>query len=168
MTAPLSRVARCACGKVEVELAGAPLISVVCHCDDCQAGSAMIEALPGAPPILDAGAGTPYALYRNDRVTWTKGEELLEGYKLKPDSTTHRMVASCCNSAMLVGLDPILHWTPVYRDRVVDPPPLDMRIQTRFMPQGTTLPADLPVRPGVPLRFFTRLIGARIAMTLGL
>lgn len=168
MTGPPIRVARCACGKVEVELTGAPVISVVCHCDDCQAGSAMIEALPGAPPILDAGLGTPYALFRNDRVKCTKGADRLEGYKLKPDSTTSRMVANCCNSAMLVRLDPVLHWTPVYQDRIVDPPPEEVRINTRFVPEGTTLPADLPVRPGVPLRFYTRLIGARIAMTLHL
>jgi hypothetical protein len=161
-------IARCACGEVEVELIGAPVISVVCHCDDCQAGSAMIEALPGACRVLDAGLGTPYALYRNDRVNCTRGADRLEGFKLKPESTTSRMVANCCNSAMLVRLDPVLHWTPVYRDRIAVPPPLELRINTRFVPEGTPLPADLPVRPGVPLRFFTRLIGARIAMTLRL
>lgn len=162
-------VARCACGEVELELTGVPVISVVCHCDDCQAGARIIEALPGAPAVLDAGRGTPYALYRNDRVNCTKGAELLEGHKLQPDSATDRMVASCCNSAMLVRLDPILHWTPVYRDRIVPPaPPLEMRIQTRFVPTDVAVPADLPSFRGVPLRFFTRLIAARVAMTLRL
>jgi hypothetical protein len=162
-------VARCACGNVEFELTGAPVISVVCHCDDCQAGSRMIEALPGAAAILDAGHGTPYVLYRNDRVTCTKGAELLQGYELKPASTTSRMVAGCCNSAMQVRLPSVLHWIPVYRDRVVPPAPrLEMRIQTRFVPADVAVPADLPSVRGVPLRFFTRLIAARIAMTLGL
>jgi hypothetical protein len=161
-------MARCACGKVELELTGTPVISVVCHCDDCQAGSRLIEALPGAPATLDAGAGTPYALYRNDRVRCTRGAELLEGYKLKPASTTQRMVASCCNSAMLARLDPILHWTPVYRDRIEPPaPPLEMRIQTRFVPAGVTLPSDLPSVSGTPLRFVTRMVGAKLAMLLG-
>lgn len=168
MTGTTQHVARCACGNVEVELTGKPVISVVCHCDDCQAGSTIIEALPGAPAILDAGRGTPYALYRNDRVNCTKGVELLEGYKLKPESTTSRMVASCCNSAMLARLDPVLHWTSVYRDRIADAPPLEMRIQTRFVPAGVTVPADIPSASGVPLRFFTRLVGAKIAMTLRL
>lgn len=162
-------VARCACGNVELELTGAPVISLVCHCDDCQAGSRLIEALPGAPAILDAGAGTPYLLYRNDRVHCTKGTELLEGYRSKSDSTTSRMVASCCNSAMLARLPSVLHWTPVYRDRIVPPaPPLEMRIQTRFVPADVAVPADLPSVTGVPLRFFTRLIAARVAMTLRL
>lgn len=168
MSGSVTHVARCACGTVEVELSGAPVISVVCHCDDCQAGSAMIEALPGAAAILDAGAGTPYALFRNDRVRCTRGADRLTGYKLRPESTTNRMVAGCCNSAMLVRLAPVLHWTPVYRDRIDDPPPLKVRINTRFVPQGTTVPTDLPTRSGVPLRFFSRLILARIAMALRL
>jgi hypothetical protein len=161
-------VARCACGKVELELSGAPLISLVCHCDDCQAGSAMIEALPGAPRILDAGHGTPHVLYRNDRVLCTKGAELLQGYTLKPDSTTNRMVASCCNSPMLVRLPPVLHWTPIYRDRIAPPaPPLEMRIQTRFLPAGIALPADLPAVSGTPLTFVVRMVAAKLAMLLG-
>ncbi|OEO32520.1 hypothetical protein VW23_011125 [Devosia insulae DS-56] len=161
-------VACCACGEVELELTGAPVISLICHCDDCQAGSRLIEALPGAPAILDAGAGTPYALYRNDRVRCTKGAELLEGYKLKPASTTQRMVASCCNSAMLARLPSVLHWTPVYRDRIVPPaPPLEMRIQTRFMPADVALPADLPSVNGTPFTFVARMVGAKLAMLLG-
>ncbi len=168
MSEPLSRVARCACGKVEFELSGAPLINVVCHCDDCQAGSARIEALPGAPGILDACAGTPYALYRNDRLHCTKGDELLEGYSLKPASTTRRMVARCCNSAMLARQDPLLHWTPIYRDRIVPPAaPLEMRIQTRFVPAGVSLPADLRAHGGIPLNFVVRMVAARLAMLLG-
>ena len=167
MSGSPSRLVRCACGKVELELLGEPVISVVCHCDDCQAGSSIIEALPGAPAILDSGRGTPYALYRNDRVTCTRGEELLEAYKLKPDSTTNRMVAGCCNSAMLVRLDPILHWTPVYRDRIEYAAPLEMRIQTRFVPANVVPPADLPSTKGVPLTFATRLVAARIGMLFG-
>lgn len=149
-------------------MSGAPVISVVCHCDDCQAGSRMIEALPGAPAILDAGSGTPYALYRNDRIRCTKGAELLESYKLKPSSTTSRMVASCCNSAMLVQLAPILHWTPIYRDRfAAEAPPLEMRINTRFTPDDVALPADMPSVRGVPFTFVARLVAAKIGMLLG-
>ena len=162
------RTASCACGKVEIELRGAPIISVVCHCDDCQAGSRQLEMLPGAPTILDAGHGTPYVLYRKDRVVCTKGEALLEGHKLKPDTRTNRMVATCCNSAMLVRLGNVMHWTPVYRDRIIgDAPPLEVRINTKFKPDALALPGDLPDAKGIPMRFVTRLIGARIAMALG-
>ncbi len=160
--------ARCSCGNVEIELRGTPILTVVCHCDDCQAGSRQIEALPGAPRILDAGGGTPYLLYRKDRIACTKGEHLLEGHKLRPESATRRMVATCCNSAMLVHLDDILHWTPVYRDRFVgDAPPLEMRVNTRFKPEGAELPDDLPSYATFPLRFATKLISARVGMLFG-
>ena len=157
--------ARCTCGKVEIELRGAPILGAVCHCDDCQAGSRRLEQLPNAPHILDAAGGTPYLLYRKDRVTCTKGEELLAGHKLKAASTTSRMVATCCNSAMLVRLDRILHWTPVYRDRFVgDAPPLEMRVSTKFKPEGVPLPDDLPSYAGISAKFALKLVGARIAM----
>ncbi len=157
--------ARCSCGNVEVEMQGAPILSVVCHCDDCQAGSRQLEALANAPRILDATGGTPYLLYRKDRIACTKGEEFLVGHKLNADSTTSRMVATCCNSAMLVQLDRILHWTPVYRDRFVgDAPPLEMRVSTKFKPEGVPLPDDLPSYAGISAAFALRLVGARIAM----
>lgn len=168
MTRPDRYVARCNCGGVEVEMYGRPAISVVCHCDDCQTGAQQIEALSGAPRVLDAGHGTPYVLYRKDRVTCTKGKELLEGYKIRAESATSRMVASCCNSAMLMQLDDILHWTPVYRDRVAtDAPPLEMRINTKFKPDGVELPKDLPSVAGIPLTFVAKLITAKIAMIFG-
>jgi hypothetical protein len=40
--------ATCACGRVEVEAAGAPIACAVCYCDDCRKGADLIEALPGA------------------------------------------------------------------------------------------------------------------------
>ena len=92
---------------------------------------------------------------------------MLESHKLRPESTTRRMVATCCNSAMLVHLDDILHWTPVYRDRVNYAPPLEMRVNTRFKSEGAELPDDLPSYRAFPLRFATRLIAARIAMLFG-
>ena len=45
-------IAACTCGRVGVEASGPPIISVVCHCDDCQEGANRIEALPGAARIL--------------------------------------------------------------------------------------------------------------------
>ncbi|WP_299643436.1 hypothetical protein [Devosia sp.] len=146
---------------------GIPIVSVVCHCDDCQTGFLQLETLPGATPILDAACGTPCVLYRNDRVTCTKGAELLEGRKIRERSATSRLVATCCNSAMLMRLDDIRHWTPVYRDRFVgDALALEMRINTQFKPEGIALPADMASHPSIPLRFIARLISARIAMTL--
>ena len=37
------RTVSCSCGSVELEAIGAPIVSVVCYCDDCQEGSSQIE-----------------------------------------------------------------------------------------------------------------------------
>ena len=158
-----TRIAKCACGQVEVEARGEPIVSLICCCDDCQEAARRIEALPGAPPVLDGHGGTPFMLVRKDRVTCTKGEDLLVGHKLKPKSITNRMVARCCNSAMMIRFDRGPHWTTMMRDRFGDDAtPLEMRIQTRFAPD---VPADgIPSYAKFPASLFARLIWARIAM----
>src|SRR5262245_9068943 len=100
MKEPATLALRCACGRVELEANGAPIASVVCYCDDCQDGGRRIEALPNARAVRDADGGTPYLLFRKDRIICTRGAELLHGYKLKDRSVTHRTVATCCNSGM--------------------------------------------------------------------
>lgn len=161
-------IARCACGSVEVEAAGAPIVSVACYCDDCREGSRGIEALPGAPRVLDPDGGTAYVLYRKDRVTYAKGAGLLASRKLKDKSDTNRIVATCCHSAMVMRFDDSKHWVPVYRERVQgDVPPVEMRICTKFAPDAARVPRDVPTYPGFSVRFIGKLLRARIAMLLG-
>jgi hypothetical protein len=107
------RIARCSCGSVEIEASGAPITSAVCYCDSCQQGSREIEALTNAPPVLGADGGTAYVLYRKDRIAYAKGAERLHGYKIDAKSTTSRVVATCCNSAMVMRFDDAKHWVPV-------------------------------------------------------
>jgi hypothetical protein len=95
-------------------LTGAPIVSVVCYCDTCQEGSRRIGALPNAPSVCEPDGGTAYVSYRKDRIAYTKGSELLKDYKLDPNSKTNRVVASCCNSAMLMRFDDARHWVPVF------------------------------------------------------
>ena len=129
------RTARCSCGSVEIEAFGTPMTSVVCYCDSCQKGSRQIEALTKAVPILDPDGGTAYILYRKDRITYSKGAELLKGYKVEEKSATSRVVATCCNSAMVMRFDDAKHWVPIYRARFQgDLPPLQWRICTKFKP----------------------------------
>lgn len=158
------RTAACTCGKVRLRAVGAPIVNSVCHCDDCQAGAHQIEALPNAAPLLDGYGGTPFAVYRNDRVSCVEGAELLQGFKLKDDAPTTRYVATCCNSGMYLKFGPGW-WTSVYRGRFIDAlPPLVMRFQTKFSPAGVDLPTDLPSYKGYPFGFIARLMRARIAM----
>jgi hypothetical protein len=160
--------ATCACGNVELELSGAAIMAVACYCDSCQEGGRRLEALPNAPPVLQPDAGTPYVMLRKDRVRCIKGAALLKGLKLRASSPTNRVVATCCNSAMLLNFDDNKHWVDVYRQRVREPSPaLEMRICTKFKSDRHLLPDDIPNYPGYSFKFMRRLLAARIAMIFG-
>ncbi len=160
--------ASCACGKVELETSGAPIGVSVCYCDDCQAVGREIEAMANGPPVLDPDAGSSFVVYRRDRLSCVRGEELLRAVKLKPESPTVRYVASCCNSAMYVGFDDGKHWVDVFRARVDgEAPPIEVRMCTRFAPEGTEIPKDAPSSPGFPFGFIAKIMAARLAMLFG-
>jgi hypothetical protein len=163
---PLKAV--CTCGRVVLELKGAPITSLVCYCNDCQAGARQIEALPGAPPVQAPDGGTPYVVYRKDRVQTIEGANLLKALKLRPASPTNRVIASCCNAAMFLNFDDGKHWVDIYRERAgASAPPLKMRVCTKFAPKAASVPADVPAYAGYALPFLAKLIGAKLAMLLG-
>jgi hypothetical protein len=162
----IGKAARCSCGSVELEAVGAPIAGVVCYCDDCQEGARQIEALPDASSVRDPDGGTAYLLYRKDRVDCLRGAQLLQGYKVREKSVTNRVVATCCNSAMFLNFEKG-HWLSVYRARFRgDVPPLQMRIQTKFKPENSKVPNDVPSYSTFPLMFVAKLVAARIAMLL--
>jgi hypothetical protein len=159
--------ASCSCGSVELEAIGAPMISAVCYCDDCQEASRQIEALPNASSVQDPDGGTAYILYRKDRVKCTRGTLLLKSHKIREKSATNRVIATCCNSAMFMNFDDGKHWVDVYRSRFKgDIPPLQIRICTKFKPENGDLPSDVPSYSSYPLKFLAKLVAARIAMLL--
>jgi hypothetical protein len=160
----VTRTSRCECGKVQCSADGAPILSTVCYCSDCQAGGRIIEALPGAAPVRDPDGGTPYLTYRDDRFVVVEGKELLVGYRLKDDAPTQRFVASCCNSGMFVKFGPG-HWTSTYRHRYDGAlPPVEMRTKVARRTSDLPIPEDAPAYRGFPVRLFWRLLTARVAM----
>jgi len=121
--------------------------------------------LPNAPSVRDPDGGTAYIVYRKDRVTYTKGSELLKDYKLEQNSKTNRVVASCCNSAVLMRFDDARHWVPVYRARLSpNPPAIQMRICTSFMAEDGVIPNDVPSHRDYPPALLMRLLSSRVAM----
>lgn len=164
----LVRTSSCACGRVRCEGVGAPIVSAVCYCDDCQEGARRIEALAGAPAFRDPDGGTSLLVYRDDRFRCASGEELLAPYKLGDAAPTRRMVASCCNSAMFLKFAPGF-WTSAYRARFEgdDLPPLEFRDQIERRRADTPLPSDVPCYRGFPLRLYGKVFAARVAMSLG-
>ncbi len=160
-------IARCSCGRVEYEATGRPIVSLVCFCRDCQAGSQELEALPGAGPVRDADGGTAYVSYRKDRIRCVRGAELLQSRKLEERSATSRVAATCCNAPMVMSFDDARHWIPVYRARLVGAAPdPEMRVCTKFAPRGPATSA-VPSYPGFPIRLLAKLLGARLAMLFG-
>ena len=84
-------IASCTCGSVEFVASGEPLVSLKCYCQSCQAAGRQFEALPSAPKVLDSDGGTPFVLYRKDKVTCINGSNRLENRKL--------MLVSCLRSS---------------------------------------------------------------------
>ena len=168
MTRSPLMTATCSCGGVTLKAFGRPIVSNVCYCDDCQKGADQIEALPGAGAIRDPDGGTAYILYRKDRIECSKGAELLRGYKLKETSATNRVIAMCCNSAMLMNFDRGPHWVSAYRARFHgELPPLQLRICTKFKSDSDVIPDDVPSHRGYPLGFVVKLLASRVAMLVG-
>jgi hypothetical protein len=163
----IDMTASCACGSVELTAIGAPIVSNVCYCGDCQRGSLQIEALSNAGPVRDADGGTAYILYRRDRIECSKGASLLKSYKIRESSVTNRVVATCCSSAMFMNFDKGPYWVSAYRARFHgDLPPLQMRICTRYKSPDVVLSGDVPSYPGYPLRLVARLLASGVAMLL--
>ena len=155
---------RCACGGVEYEAIGAPITSVVCYCASCQEAGRAFEQFPAAPPVLEPDGGTAAILFRKDRVRCVHGREQLKEYRLKPDSPTRRLVATCCNSAMFLDFTKG-HWLSMYRLRFpTDAPEIEMRVMTRNRRASVALASDVPNYRGQSGRFMMKLLAAWIAM----
>ena len=159
-----SLTASCRCGAVVLEVTGAPIVHAACYCASCQEAGRRLEQLADAPAILDADDGTDFVLYRKDRVRCVQGGERLEAHRLKPESPTRRMVATCCNSAMALDFTKG-HWLTVYRARLAGPvPPLDMRVMTSARREGVVLRQDAPNYATHSGKFMWKLLGSWAAM----
>ena len=143
MTQPTSLA--CACGKVRLEVGGAPIVSSECCCESCREAGSRLQRLPGAPRRLGPDGNTRFVLYRKDRVRFLAGAELLRAFRLKPGSSSRRVVASCCNTPMFLEFENG-HWLSVYGVLWPDGalPPLEMRTMARDLPAGVALPGDVP------------------------
>jgi hypothetical protein len=156
----------CQCGKVKLEAVGRPILTGSCYCTSCQEAGRRFEQLASAPPVLNPDGGTDFVLYRKDRVQCVTGQEYLEEHRLRPDSPTRRVVATCCNSAIFLDFTKG-HWLTMYRDRFpTGAPPLEMRVMTEQRRGGIELADDVPNYDGYSRKFMLKLITAWIAMGL--
>jgi hypothetical protein len=157
----------CQCGKVVFSAARSPILAASCYCGSCQQAGQEFETLPSAAPVRDADGGTPMVLYRKDRVQCETGKEHLEEFRLKPESPTRRVIASCCDTPMFLDFTKG-HWLSVYRKRLPEgAPPIDMRINTKDRRADVVLADDVPNYDGYPGRFMLKLMLAWVAMGFG-
>jgi hypothetical protein len=156
--------ATCHCGKVTFAAAGPPILACACYCTSCQEAGRQFEQLASAPPVLDPDGGTGLILYRKDRVQCVTGHQYLEEHRLKSESPTRRVIATCCNSAMFLDFTKG-HWLSMFRNRFrTDAPPLEMRVMTKERRAGVALADDLPNQDGRSGKLMLKLIAAWIAM----
>ena len=161
----MHRTVNCRCGALRVEIDGAPMIGAECYCTSCRTAGARLGALPGAPQFHNADGGTPYALYRKDRVRFTHGTDLLRAHRLTPESKTRRVVAVCCNSPVFVEFQSG-HWLSLYASLwpKAEAPTMQLRTMVSDLPETVHLDDRLPNARHQTLGFFAALLGAWVAM----
>jgi hypothetical protein len=147
-----------------LEIIGAPMMSVICHCTSCRTAGRALDARSPVAPIVDAAGGTPVVLWRKDRVRCIAGSEHLEAHRLAPEAPSRRIVTSCCQTPIL-GDFMKGFWVSIYHGRISNAPRPSMRVMTGNLPEGVTLPDDgLPHYGGRPPQFIVRLLVTWAAM----
>jgi len=155
---------QCTCGHTRLEVTGAPIMTTECCCTSCRAAGSRMQALEGAPDFLSR-YGTPFVMYRKDRVRFITGEEALKAFRLSPKAPTRRAVATCCNTPIFLEFQSG-HWLSLYRE--IWPagarPAIEQRTMTVDLPNGVELPDDIPNPKKHTFTFFVKLLGAWVAM----
>ena len=155
----------CACGRFNVELLGDPFVTAECHCASCRKGSQLLSALPTSHGVTAENGGTPYVLYRKDRVRFPDGTSLLRGYRLSDKAPTRRVVSTCCNTPIFVEFNGG-HWLSLYASLWPSEaqPTMQIRTQVGDTPAGTSLDSTLPAGFGTTAGFYAKLLAVWIAM----
>lgn len=148
----------CTCGSVALYLEGPPILAAECHCASCRKAADRLDS-----SVTEENGGTRYVLQRKDRAAVMKGEAHLAAFRLNDDTSTRRIVATCCNAPMWLEFKGG-HWISVYSARWPNgaAPKPDMRTMTRDAP--TVLPDDLLNAKTQSAGFMGRLLWAWIRM----
>jgi hypothetical protein len=155
----------CRCGKVQLALSGAPITVAECYCGSCRDAAARIGTLPGAPEVVGDHGSTHFVLYRKDRVQIVKGREWLRNFRLSPQAQTRRVIASCCNTPVLVEFKGG-HWVSLFGNLWHGQalPPAKLRTQTGDYRGEQPLDAAVPSGGWETAKFYGKLLGAWAAM----
>ena len=155
----------CKCGSMRMQVRGPHIAVVECLCGDCHIAADQLEKLDGVGSMTNSLGATPYVMHRKDRITITQGQEHLRNHRIRPDATTRRVIASCCNTPMYMEMKDG-HWLSIYAKLWPDEarPELEMRTMTGKAPTQDQLPNDVPNLNTHNLSFYWRLFVAWAAM----
>lgn len=155
----------CNCGRFCIEAVGEPIIAAECHCISCREAARRLDALPVSPPIVEANGGVQYALFRKDRVRFTKGADEMREFRLKPDSKTRRVVTACCNTPLFTEFERG-HWLSLFSHLWPNDerPKPELRTMTGDRADAAILDDSVPGSGRHALMFFARLAFAWAAM----
>ncbi len=155
----------CRCGQSAMVVSGQPITAAECHCTSCRKAAEIMEALPDAVSDRVETGGTQFVLVRKDRVAFTDGADHLRHFRLKSDSKTRRVLATCCNTPMFLEFADG-HWLSVYAARwpAGARPKMDLRTMTKDRVGGAPLPDDMPNPKSHTAGFMLKLLGAWVAM----
>ncbi len=155
----------CACGQTSLEVEGPPIASVECCCTSCREAAGRLQTLEGAPRTLTDYGTTPFVMYRKDRVRFLSGINNLAGFRLSPEASSTRVIATCCNTPVYLVFKGG-HWLSLYGGLwpAGTMPAPTMRTMASDLPEGATLPDDIPNAKSQSLGFFAKLFGAWVAM----
>lgn len=155
----------CRCGTVQIDVQRAPIIVAECHCTSCRTARDRLQRLPNGQDVGAANGGTPYVLYRKDRLAITAGRAQLASFVLGPERTTRRVVATCCNTPMFLEFKGG-HWLSLYRSLwpAATAPAIALRTVVGDRVETAPLTGDVPAGAMATTGFFARLLGAWIAM----
>lgn len=160
-------ILQCQCGAIECKGAGLPFLSAVCYCDHCQEAAHQIEA-KGGPLVADADGGTALCLIRNDKFKIERGSDKLRPHLRDSASSTSRMVASCCNSAMFLDFTDGRFWKSVMIARIAGPKPkIEMRLCTRYRNSLLPWPDEAPRHAKFPVSALARIGRQWLDMKIG-
>ena len=155
----------CACGQVRLVVQGAAITSAECYCHSCRDAAGRMARLSGLPQVANAHGGTAYLCYRKDRVRIEAGQGLLAAFRLKPESSTRRVIATCCNTPVFTEFQ-AGHWLSLYAGLWPSgtAPRPEVRTQTGGLPEGVVLDGTVPAGGWATAKFYGQLLAAWIAM----
>ncbi|HEY8574859.1 MAG TPA: hypothetical protein VIL88_00810 [Devosia sp.] len=155
----------CQCGEVRLAIVGKPITVAECFCNSCREAARRIEGLPGHTQVVGAHGSTHFVLYRKDRTRIVAGWERLRNFRLGPDRQTRRVIATCCNTPVLLEFKGG-HWVSLYGNlwHGKDLPPAQLRTVTSDLADPTVLDDAVPHGRRHTALFFGRLFSAWAAM----